>query len=49
VAITHDFVAYVARLDIARSFPPPDIVATSTTVAVTWVPLQRIPRLAPPA
>jgi hypothetical protein len=43
VATTHDFVAYVAGFDPLGTFPPPKVTATSATVAVTWVPLHRIP------
>jgi hypothetical protein len=43
VAITHDFVAYVSAHDFGNTFPPLDIQATSTPVAVTWVPLVHIP------
>jgi hypothetical protein len=43
VATTHDFVAFVAPHDFRGVFPPPNVLATSTTVAVTWVPLQHIP------
>ena len=42
VAITHEFVAYVAAFDYSDSFPPPNAAATSTPVTVTWVPLHRI-------
>jgi hypothetical protein len=43
VAITHDFVAYVAALDYQDVFPPLNVAAASTPVAVTWIPLHRIP------
>jgi hypothetical protein len=42
VAITHEFVAYVAAFDPTGIFPPPKVAATSAPVMVTWEPLHRI-------